>query len=165
MSTKIDQPPIDDGEVIQPVTFAPAPDEAPKQCWRPGPVTSATIALLVIGAAVLWFLLSARSVAIRIDPETATLRIEGGFSLVVAGRQLLRPGDYRLSSEAPGHYPLEQTFTVTDEMDQSIELTLQRLPGLLELDTVPTGAAVHNADILIGVGGNEPIELAAERMS
>ena len=161
MSADSGQEQIQDGEAIQAVAFTPVSMQASRRRWRPGPVATATMGLLAIGIAVLWFLLGARSVAIQLEPESASLQIEGGFDLTIAGRQLLRPGEYRLSATAPGHYPLERTVTVTGAQDQTFKLPLLRLPGLLELDTDPAGAQVHSDDILIGIGAGEPIVLAA----
>jgi formylglycine-generating enzyme required for sulfatase activity len=90
--------------------------------------------LVIIAALILTFLFVARAVIVRSDPHNAKLDIDG-ISFNIGNNFLLLPGDYRVSALAEGYFPLDQSFTVTKEKPQEIQLKLAPLPGKLELSS------------------------------
>ncbi|MDO7656838.1 MAG: hypothetical protein MUR21_01340, partial [OM182 bacterium] len=63
--------------------------------------------LAVFGAAALlsaWFVLTARSVLVDVNPITAQIEIKEGFALRVGARYLMRSGDYRVALSNPGFH-------------------------------------------------------------
>ena len=93
---------------------------------------------------LMLFLLSARSLMIEVAaqaPAKASVSVSG-LALPFGKRYLLRPGDYEIHATAEGYHPLATTVTVDQRDSQSIELQLQALPGLLSVNSEPTGASV-----------------------
>ena len=115
-------------QVIAPAAFTPRAEDDGKPKWRARPLQIGIALVLLVFAVSLWFLFTARSVLFTFEPEYAELDIDGGLQLKLADRYLLRSGDYRLTVEAQGHYPIEQDLTVTDDDSQEVNLVLKRLP-------------------------------------
>ena len=128
--------------------------------------------VLFLFALSLWFLFTARSVLFTFDPGYAELEISGGLQLKLGERYLLRSGDYQLSALAPGHYPLQQSLSVSEEDSQSVHLQLKRLPGKITFNTIPDGAQVMVDATALGLtplsdvpvdAGEHELRLLAER--
>lgn len=112
-------------------------------------------AIVVIGAAILWFVLTSTSIAIVTNPTQARVDVIGGLPAVpVGGRFLLRPGNYTLRATLAGYKPAEWKVKVTEAADQRFALTLAKLPGLLTID-VPVKAQVV-------IDGAPPVEAPGE---
>ena len=131
-----------DSQTIAPAAFTPRVETEARRGFKARPVQIGLAAILLLFVLALWFLFTARSVLFTFDPGYAELDIDGGFSLRLADRYLLRTGDYRLTAEAEGYYSLEQALTVTDAENQEVHLVLQRLPGKVSFETRPEGAQV-----------------------
>jgi formylglycine-generating enzyme required for sulfatase activity len=129
---------------ITPIAFKPA--AAGGQAGRRG-VSKGTIgattafALLAISA---WFAFTAKSVALDIEPAPASVSLPSTlFKLKIGDRFLLRSGSHRVAAELPGYYPLDTEIEVGALADQTIALTLTKLPGLVTITTEPeVGAEV-----------------------
>jgi formylglycine-generating enzyme required for sulfatase activity len=114
--------------------------------FNPARVTLAAVVL--VAAAVLWFIFTAISVSVHTNPAEADIQVRGGLLAVPLGqRLLLRPGDYQVRAEHPGYRPQELDITVTKEPNQRFELNLEKLPGRLQIET-PVAAR-------ISIDGNE----------
>ncbi len=148
-------------EPVRAVPFEPSRGVERRRRRLLGPVASASLVLLAVGGIVLWFLLSARSVQFQTVPADARLQIDGGLHFDVAERTLMRPGEYRVRVTAPGHYELERSITVTDEVNQRFPLALQRLPGRLQVASTPPGAELRLGDELLGRADEEPLTVPA----
>jgi formylglycine-generating enzyme required for sulfatase activity len=125
-------------EFIKPVPFQPG--LASRKTWRdvirPFPVAVAAI-FLALGS-VAWFLLSARSVEIRSEPPGAQVEISsGGFSVELGGRYLMRTGSYRVRLQLDGYHVLDQELQVSELQNQSYQMRLEKLPGLLQISSIP----------------------------
>jgi len=161
-------------DVIQPATFTPLPPGGGQRHnnRRRTSLVLAGLAAAVI-AWILWFLFTARSIAINVEPAEAGVKLEGGIHLKLADRYLLRSGDYQVSIQAPRYYPLQQDLRVGPEQNQRYHYQLQRLPGHLRVITIPaTGVAVRVNHVLQGSAplvvhnlshGQHLLELAADR--
>ena len=100
------------------------------------------IACLALFLLALLFLFSARSLQITVDAEVPAQVSVDGPALPFGNRYLLLPGTYKVSASAEGYQPLATTVEVDDRDDQTIELTLQAMPGLIAIDSSPQGASV-----------------------
>jgi len=138
-------------QIIVPSDFTPRGEDTGPQRWRARPLQVAVGAVLLVFALSLWFLFTARSVLFTFDPGYSELEIDGGLHLQLGDRYLMRSGEYHIAVTAPGHYPLQQPLTVSDEDSQSVHLQLQRLPGLLSFTSIPEGAQVLVDEKVVGV--------------
>ena len=151
MNNNSDNQPVDAAAlqpktVIVPTTFTPATDRAPDSGRRIRIGSILISIILVLCSAIVWFIFSARSVYIEVDPASNHIEIQGGIKLKLADRFLIRSGDYQLSIEAPGYYPLKQLLSVNDQQNQHYTFTLQRLPGHLNISSSPATTAEIRID-------------------
>ena len=92
---------------------------------------------------VMLFLLSARSLQVVVTAEIPAQVSISGLTLPFGDRYLLRPGDYTVSATAEGYHPLQAPVTVDERDNQTVQLELLPLPGLISIDTLPVGANVQ----------------------
>jgi formylglycine-generating enzyme required for sulfatase activity len=137
-------------------------------------ITPARVALGVLGlitAGILWFIFTAISIGVVTEPTTAQIDIRGKlFAVPLAGRYLLRPGQYELRATAAGFTPGLSKIVVTQLPNQSFAIKLQKLPGKLTIDVPasaqltidgePRGSAPGEFEL---PPGKHTIGLAAER--
>ncbi|HEY7514120.1 MAG TPA: PEGA domain-containing protein, partial [Vicinamibacteria bacterium] len=152
-----------DDELIHPVPYAPRvlrPARAPRPRRRwPRPIT--LLALLVVGL-LGTFLLAARAVQVRVEPEPQRLEVHGWPHIRAGSVRLLLPGHYRVVAERPGYRRLEAPLEVTGDPRQIARFVLERLPGLLDVRATPP------AGVRVSIDGQErgttplrPFEVAA----
>ena len=101
-----------------------------------GRVAAIAGGVLVLGALAL--LLASVAVTVRTTPETQPDSVEfigTAFDLRIGGRQLVLPGRYFVEVTAAGYRPGRVEYTVTRDGDQQVVVPLERLPGVLDVDT------------------------------
>ncbi len=134
--------------------------------------TRAVLSVLgVVAAAILWFIFTATSVGVVAEPRSAEVDIQGTLLAVpLAGRYLVRPGEYELHARAAGFSPASAKITVTREPNQSFAITLDKLPGTLRIDApADTQVSIDGEPRGVAPGefelppGNHNIELNAQR--
>ena len=123
-------------ETIRPVEFKPLPAGAGKRRHRRAGIGLAAAAILAF-AVVIWFLFTAKSVYIDVNPAAATINIKGGLHLQLADRFLMKSGNYRISIQYPRYYPLDQDLKIGRDQNQQFSYQLQPLPGHLQIHTNP----------------------------
>ena len=131
---------------IEPVSFH-AGHQQPKQksplrflVWL---ILIAIFSVLSVSA---WFVFTARQVVVRIDPEPDRITISGGILTPRLGAYyLLRPGEYTLRAFKQCYQPFEQGVQVTDERSQTLNFSMEKLPGKASLRVHQAG----NSSILI----------------
>lgn len=123
--------------VISPIDFTPVggPENNRRSPFRAGPTI--IVVALCIALGLLWFLLTARSVALKPSPATATIDVSGGLYFSIGGRYLMRPGTFQLQLSAPGHFDLQQELQVSDAAQQHYALALEKMPGHLSIKAHP----------------------------
>jgi len=123
--------------------------------WRA--VVAAVAALLAAG-----YLFATRVVEVKVEPEPQKLSVRGGLPhLAWRGTHLLLPGDYRVSAHRDGYRPLEQRLSVTGERRQVARFVMERLPGLVAIETTPAAAVRVQVDGKDrGTTPLEPLEIA-----
>ncbi len=144
------------GSVIAPAAYQPPEQrERQKSSLRP-----ATVALIIAGLAAagfLWFIFTAKSVRIAIDPAPDSFTLSGGFQFALGQTWLLREGRYSIRASTDGYEPLDVEFDVASDRNQLIELAMTKLPGRITFSIAPDGA-----DVLIDgqVIGQSPLSEA-----
>lgn len=101
-------------------------------------------------AGVLFFLLTARSLQVEVATETPAIIDIDAFSVPIGGRYLIRSGVYDITVIADGYHPYEGSITVGDKDTQKITITPAILPGLVDFDITPAGAAIRIDGELLG---------------
>lgn len=113
----------------------------------------------LLGITAIGFFSLSKSVRVQIDPKPDSLKVSGGIGIAVGDGHLLLPGDYRFTARAQGYSPLEGTFAVGPEREQSVSFKMQRLPGYLTIISDPPGAEVFIDDVRRGQTPLEALEL------
>ena len=110
---------------------------------------------------VLWFVVSAKTVVIDINPIPDELQLsKGSLSLQLKDRFLAQPGEYDLSASKDGYYPLKETINVGMLASYTFKRTLKKKPGYISitLDSPPL-ARVYIDNRYVGVTPLQDIEL------
>ena len=122
--------------VIKPAEFRPSSADVIKIKQTKTGLVLTTI-VIILCAGILWFVFTAKSVYIDVEPIDAMIDLDGGISLKLADRYLMQSGIYQISIHFPRYYPLEQDMIIGEEQNQQYSFRLQRLPGHLNLVTTP----------------------------
>lgn len=149
-----------DAVLIRPAAFRPGQASTTGLADRLSPGKIGLAGAFLILCLAVWFLLTARSVEILSDPQAENIEItSGGFNLELGGRYLLRPGSYSITLSLPGYHDLEQELLVTSEQDQEFRFSLEKLPGLLSVSSLPEPGALVLLDG-VEVGETPLLDLA-----
>ena len=82
----------------------------------------------------MWFVFTARHVAIQIEPQPDNVSIKGGIAAPRIGSYfMMRPGEYSLEATRQCFEMLNQRFAVGDEKNQELKFSMTKLPGRLSL--------------------------------
>lgn len=92
------------------------------------------IALLTLTISAMWFIFSARSVVVTTIPQAQQLSTHGAWHLNMAEHRLMLPGQYELHATLKDHFPIKQTFSVADEVNQLKDFRFVPLPGHLTIE-------------------------------
>lgn len=128
--------------MIAPSDFTPLDRAAPPPPRPRKPRRWLLIACLALFTLAMLFLFSARSLHIAVEAQSPAQVSVSGLALPFGTRYLLLPGDYEVRATAEGYAPLASRVTVDQRDNQSLELKLQALPGLVSIISTPPGAAV-----------------------
>lgn len=159
---------------ITPISFRPTAETSRATARRPSRTQIGIASGFAVLAVAAWFAFTAKSVALDIEPTPASVSWpETLFKLKVGDRFLVRPGAHRVAAELPGYYPLDTEIEVGPLADQRIELTLEKLPGVVTIRSEPEiGAEVLVDGVAVGTTpvedatikpGVHQIELSAPR--
>ena len=118
---------------------------------------------LAVLAGALWFVFSARMLYVELQPAPDRMSLHGTLpALPLREGYLALPGAYRLVAERSGYRQLIRDVEVTRADNQRLSLVLDKLPGILVVETPGIAEATVLADG--EVKGHTPlagIELAA----
>jgi formylglycine-generating enzyme required for sulfatase activity len=114
--------------------FTPLGNSGSRRQLRFSPAYLVLGVVFVLAVAVFIYLLVARAVIFRLDPETASVSVSG-ISFHIGNNFLLLPGEHRVNAEAQGYYPTDTTFLVSKDRNQEVELALEPLPGRLQVNS------------------------------
>ena len=142
--------PSDPVSPIEPSAFQPLDMAAPQASRQRHPLRWVVGACALLFLLIMAFLLTSRSLQIKVVAESPASVDIDGMALPFGERYLLRPGDYTISATAEGYHPFTTAVTVTDSDSQTAELVLQPLPGLVTIQSQPAGARVIVDDEHLG---------------
>ena len=127
---------------------------------RISPLKALLLGVFVLLAVLALFMFNVRSVEFSTLPETAKLEFTSGWPVYsLGGRQLMLSGDYTLVATAPGYAVHTETVSVNDLPEQTFEILLSRLPGILKVSSAPVAGAQVSIDQ--AVVGLTPLTLEA----
>lgn len=153
------RPPAD-GEVIRPVSYRPA-EEVPARQLPLSPLQLALLVGVLLVGGVLWFLFTAKSVRLVLDPPVAESSVSGGLRFQLGDVWLLREGRYTIEATAPGYHPYSGAIEVGEARNQSHAIRLTKLPGRVTFESDPPGATVRLGDRELGITPTEPVPVPA----
>lgn len=161
------------GEAITPRHFAPpgkthTARRPPLTLWR-----GITLIVLTLALVCAWFVLTARSVGVKVEPANASVDVLAWPTINIGDHWLLRAGQRRVRATAPGYVTFDEAVLVSPAQLQTLEITLQKLPGHLRVRLDPAVPAALHVDgqelgAVPGVVDNIPagmreIEIRSER--
>ena len=120
---------------IEAVTFQPGRAEQTGAGIRIRPLTLAIWSAFLLLSLLVAFLFTARSVRVVIEPQPDQMNVEGILALELGGRYLLLSGTHRVEASKTEYRDLHAEIEIGSEQNQEIILTLERLPGILEITT------------------------------
>ncbi len=142
-------------EPIVPVEFTPPRGDGPGFVFRWRWLYGAVAAFAAASGFAVWFVLTAKSVFIEVDPPAAEIELSGGPSFRIGPRYLLRSGEYRLLLRNPGYRDSELVLAVGAAASQTRQYALRPLPGRISVvagDLSGARVSLDGADI-----GNTPV--------
>ena len=125
------------------VEFTPLDASRAGRRFRVSPLWLGLGSVIAVAAGVLVYLLIARAVIFEVDPEYARIDV-GGLAFHIGDNFLLLPGTHRVSAQAEGYHPLETVIEVGRDGTQEIAITLEPLPGKLDVRT-----ALEDVEVLV----------------
>jgi len=130
--------------VIEPVAFHPERGQVRSSRRGMRVLQVAILAVVALLTAVTWFMFTARSVNVIIQPPPAQMALGGALLKPrVGGRYLLRPGDYQVTAELDGYEYLEADIEVGRSSNQQFVMQMEKLPGLVSIASGElTGATI-----------------------
>ena len=107
------------------------------------------VAVALLLALLLTWLAQLQTVVVVLSPADARVRADGLISWQSAGSLLLMPGERQLRVTRPGYRTLRRTISVKAGAPNNVQLVLQKLPGVLDVDTgaVAATALLDGAEI------------------
>ena len=137
---------------IVPIDFTPNQETSRRFSYRFRWFHAVVLVFSVLSSAAGFFVLTARSVFIEVNPSSAEIEISGGIALQLGPRYLLRSGTYRLMLKNEGYYDTSTQLIVGSEQSQTHPFDMRKLPGLVSIDTENvTGARVRIDGVDVGV--------------
>lgn len=153
--------PLQHKELIEPINIDFSKAHANSRINKKHLVKSLYIVVALMLIFVLWFVISAKTVVIDINPTPEEMRlIKGSLSLQLKDRFLAQPGEYYLTASKPGYYPIEERINIGILSSYTFKRTLKKKPGLVSiaLDS-PSLARVYIDNQYVGVAPLQNIEL------
>lgn len=157
---------------LSPAAFEPRTEITVATRRRIKPATALLLVAGLVVAYTLFFLLTARSVSVTVESETAPSIDISGLHLPFGERFLMRPGTYELIVAAEGYQTFSGPLLVDRAEVQTLALSLTPLPGTLVIDSAPVSATVSLNGSVIGTtpltidavdAGEATLSVSAER--
>lgn len=152
-------PPEQDAH-IQPAAFQPPGAKSVQRRIYLRPLAMLVVAVLVIFAGCAWFLFTAQAIAIHFDPHADSVSINGGLSLPLGGRHLMRPGKYTVVASKKGYQQFIGPMRVVAGDNPPFTFKLKKLPGRLQIHSEPSAATVFIDGKEAGTTPLQPVTLS-----
>jgi len=147
---------------IVPIDFEPNEGKKQSFSFKLGWVHLFLAIFLAVSGTAGWFILTAKSVFIQIDPVTAQIEITGGFAVRMGQRYLVREGVYDIALMNEGYRDFSASLFVTDQQSQTHPFEMQKLPGLVTIESLNMqGARVQVDSVDLGTTPLIDVELEA----
>ena len=130
--------------------FTPLDPAGARRKLRVSPLYIGLGVVLVIAVAVFSYLFIARAVIFRLEPADASIDV-AGLAFHIGDNFLLLPGEHEITAEAEGYYPLARSIEVTRDSTQEVRITLEPLPGKLQVNASLEEIEVFIDDELAGL--------------
>jgi formylglycine-generating enzyme required for sulfatase activity len=136
MANVDDRQPTESLDPIVPIDFEPNDGKKKSSSFKLGWVHLFLAVFLAVSGSAAWFILTAKSVFIEIDPVTAQVEVSGGLAVRMGQRYLVREGVYDVALRNEGYHDLDTTLFVTDQQSQTHPIEMQKLPGLITIESL-----------------------------
>tara|TARA_B110000858_G_scaffold198464_1_gene265352 strand:+ start:20639 stop:22717 length:2079 start_codon:yes stop_codon:yes gene_type:complete len=120
---------------ITPIDFTPHSEEAQTFSYKFKWLHVVVASFLFVSLSAAWFVLTARSVFVEVDPITAEISIDTGTSFKLAQRFLMRTGSYQLTLKNEGYHDTITRLLVSEEQSQTHPFVMRKLPGIVSFDS------------------------------
>ena len=151
-----------DEPLIQPARFTPTRDDLRRNSWIVERRVQLIATVLLLGVSwFVWFIFTAKSVQLVIDPPESSTSISGGFDLALGSIYVLREGTYQLTAEAEGYTPLVVPLTIGEARNQTFQFALTPKPGRISFAAAPVAAEILIDAKPIGTTPLQDVDVAA----
>tara|TARA_X000000950_G_scaffold288902_1_gene408228 strand:- start:1237 stop:3315 length:2079 start_codon:yes stop_codon:yes gene_type:complete len=153
---------------IVPIDFTPHKDSGRNFSYQFRWFHLIVAAFVVVSTVAGFFVLTARSVFVEVDPISADVEISGGLALQLGPRYLMRTGSYEITLRNEGYHDTITQLIVGTEQAQTHPFTMRKLPGLVSiLSTNIEGARVQIDGVDIGQTplADVPVEAGDHQMT
>lgn len=146
---------------ITPIDFTPRQDEGRKFSYKFHWFHPVVALFVIVSSVSGWFVLTAKSVSIAVEPITADVQIEGGLNFKLGQRYLIRSGSYEVTLTNEGYHDTVTQLLVGSEQSQTHPFTMRKLPGIVSVDTGDVEGARVQIDG-IDIGETPLVDVAVE---
>ena len=137
---------------IIPIDFTPNNEKGVRVTYKFKWIHLLVAVFAITSGTAGWFVLTARSVFVEIDPITAQIEIEGGFKVRLGQRYLIRSGSYELTLRNDGYHDSVTQLLVSAEQSQTHPFVMRKLPGIVSIESgIVDGARVQIDGVDIGL--------------
>lgn len=123
-------------DAITPIDFTPHSEETQAFSYKFKWLHVVVASFLLVSISTGWFVLTARSVFVEVDPITAQMSIDTGTSFKLGQRYLMRTGSYQLTLKNEGYHDTVTRLLVSEEQSQTHPFVMRKLPGIISFDSV-----------------------------
>ncbi len=120
---------------IVPIDFTPHAEEKPAFSYQFRWLHVFVASFLLVSLSAAWFVLTARSVFVEVDPITAEVSVDSGINFKLGQRYLMRTGSYQLSLRNEGYHDTVTRLLVGEEQAQTHSFVMRKLPGIVSFDS------------------------------
>lgn len=120
---------------IVPIDFTPHSEEKQTFSYQFRWLHVVVATFLLVSASAAWFVLTARSVFVEVEPITAEISIDSGIALRLGQRYLMRTGSYQISLRNEGYHDTLTRLLVSEEQAQTHSFVMRKLPGIVSFDS------------------------------
>ena len=120
---------------IVPIDFTPNQETGRKFSYQFRWFHLIVLSFLLVSSVAAFFVLTARSVFVEVDPVTAEIEINGGLAIRLGPRYLMRTGTYEITLTNEGYHDSVTQLIIGTEQSQTHPLSMRRLPGIVSIAT------------------------------
>lgn len=120
---------------IVPIDFTPHSEQSQNFSYRFKWLHLVVATFLLVSVTAAWFVLTARSVFVEVNPITAQISIDNGASIKLGQRYLMRTGSYQITLRNEGYHDAVTLLLVSEEQSQTHPFEMRKLPGIVSFDS------------------------------